>query len=365
MTEPADKGAGQGRGARGETPPARAVEPSRAFQVPEGVKHLPPEQIEALTRAFAAWRAAARGPRQALARQRVWLAYQLLRYAGAKPGDLLLLDLGRDLLPEQAVVLLGGQGRDGRRAPLPPELVAELRALAGEGGGGTGTLALDAGYLRRQFYARGREAGLPAELCNPRVLRTSRALELLRGGVPLTVVQALLGQGSADLTAALVEYDQAQQGRILHRHLEHERRLRTSARNLFAGRVDRVLAGKVLCQVEVITLGGHRVVATITRESLDNLGLSPGAPVCALVKAPWVLLALGEDPPPVSASNRLRGRLTRLVRDGQSVEARVDLADGVQVCALITQTSARDLGLTPGMAVWVFFKSSAVILTVD
>jgi len=358
-----ENGPGQPPGAANEAPPARAVEPSRAFQVPEGVKHLPPEQIETLTRAFAAWRAAARGPRQAQARQRVWLAYQLLRYAGAKPGDLQVLDLARDLDPDQAAVLLGGGGRDARRAPLPPELLAALQDLAREGG--AGGLALDAGYLRRQFYARGREAGLPAELCNPRVLRTSRALELLRGGVPLTVVQALLGQGSADLTAALVAYDEAQRGRILQRHLERERRLRTSARNLFAGRVDRVTAGQVLCQVEVITPGGHRIVATITRESLDHLGLTPGAPVCALVKAPWVLLALGEDPPPVSASNRLRGRLARLVRDGQLVEARVDLADGVQVCALITQTSARALGLTPGLAVWVLFKSSAVILTVD
>lgn len=342
---------------------ARAVEPSRAFQVPERVKHLAPEQIEALTRAFAAWRTAARGERQARGRRRVWLAYQLLRYAGAKPGDLQALDLERDLDLEQASVLLGGRGHDPRRAPLPPELLAELRDLAGEEG--RGFLALDAGYLRRQFYARGREAGLPLELCNPRVLRNSRALELLRGGVPLTVVQALLGQGSADLTAALVEYDQAQQGRILHRHLERERRLRTSARNLFAGRVDRVTAGPVLCSVEVITPGGQRIVATITRESLDNLGLTPGAPVCALVKAPWVLLAIGDDPPPVSASNRLRGRLRDLVSDGQAVEARVDLADGVQVCALITQASAQALGLKPGQEVWTFFKSSAVILTVD
>ncbi|MCA1989076.1 MAG: TOBE domain-containing protein [Desulfarculus sp.] len=41
------------------------------------------------------------------------------------------------------------------------------------------------------------------------------------------------------------------------------------------------------------------------------------------------------------------------------------MADGVQVCALITQASAQALGLKPGQEVWTFFKSSAVILTVD
>lgn len=363
MVKPGRQTQENGEGLSTGPPPPRAVEPSRAFQVPEGVKHLPPEQIEALTRSFAAWREKAKGQRQARGRRRVWLAYQLLRYAAAKPGDLQVLDLERDLDQEPASVLLGGRGHDLRRAPLPPDLLVELRDLGREEG--RGALALDAGYLRRQFYARGREAGLPLELCNPRVLRNSRALELLRGGVPLTVVQALLGQGSADLTAALVEYDQTQQERILHRHLECERRLKTSARNRFVGRVDRVVSGQVLCSVEVVTLGGHRIVATITRQSLDSLGLTPGAPVSALVKAPWVLLAVGDDPPSVSASNRLRGRLTHLVRDGHAVEARVELADGVQVCAMITKTSARALGLTPGLAVWVLFKSSAVILIVD
>lgn len=354
--------------AAAEPPAGRRLDPSRLFEVPAHVKHLEPEAVMALTEAFAAWRWAARGQRQAQARERVWLAYLLLRYTGARLGEVLGLDLAADLDPDQGRVRLGKAEGDLRWLPLAPEAVEawlDLAArLGGEGRSGGG-LDLDPGYVRRKFYERGAEAGLAPELCNPRVLRNSRALELLRGGVPLTVVQGMLGQGSANLTAALVSYDEDDRRRILDDHLARERRLKTSARNFFVCQVTRVQAGRIQCLVEMTTTGGHRLLAAITRESLANLGLKPGAPVCALVKAPWVLLAVGEDSPAVSASNRLRGRLIRLEREGVTVEAMVELADGVQVCALITRESLRDLALAVGMVLWVLFKSSAVILTVD
>lgn len=357
-----------GRQAPAEAPPAaRRLDPARLFEVPERVKHLEPEAITALGEAFAAWRGAARGRRQAQARQRVWLAYLLLRYTGARLGEVLALDLAADLDPAQGRVRLGGSGADQRSLPLPPEVVEtwlDLAAQLGKEPQAAG-LGLDPGYVRRKFQERGAEAGLAPELCNPRVLRNSRALELLRGGVPLTVVQGMLGQGSANLTAALVDYQEEDRRRILDDHLARERRKKTSARNFFSGRVARVEAGRIQCLVEMITSGGHRVLATITRESLTNLGIKPGAPVCALVKAPWVLLALGEAPPPVSASNRLRGRLVRIEREGVTVEAMVELDDGVQVCALITSESLKNLDLAVGRETWVLFKSSAVILTVD
>jgi len=352
-----------------DAPPAgRRMDPARLLRVPAHVKHLTPDAIAALAEAFAAWRRAARGRSQAQARERVWLAFLLLRYTGGRLGEVLALDLDADLDPAQGRVRLGRAGGDERWLPLPPEVVAAWRDLAGRLGGegrAGGGLGLDPGYVRRKFHERGAEAGLAPELCNPRALRNSRALELLRGGVPLTVVQAMLGQGSANLTAALVSFEEADRSRILDEHLARERRLKTSARNFFAGRVARVVAGRIQCLVEMVAEGGHRLTAVITRESLTNLGLRPGAPVCALVKAPWVLLALGDEPPAVGAANRLRGRLIRLEREGVMVEAMVELADGTQVCALITRESLRNLQLAVGMAVWVLFKSSAVILTLD
>jgi molybdate transport system regulatory protein len=55
--------------------------------------------------------------------------------------------------------------------------------------------------FRRMFYLRCGEAGITGEVNHPHILRHTRAIELLRGGVPVTVVQDLLGHASLTTTA--------------------------------------------------------------------------------------------------------------------------------------------------------------------
>lgn len=62
-----------------------------------------------------------------------------------------------------------------------------------------------------------------------------------------------------------------------------------SARNRFAGIVRTVQVDGLLAQVE-LEAGPFRVVAVITREAVEELGLEPGSPATALVKATSVLL---------------------------------------------------------------------------
>jgi molybdopterin-binding protein len=62
-----------------------------------------------------------------------------------------------------------------------------------------------------------------------------------------------------------------------------------SARNRFAGVVRTVQVDGLLAQVE-LEAGPFRVVAVITREAVEELGLEPGSPATALVKATSVLL---------------------------------------------------------------------------
>jgi molybdopterin-binding protein len=57
-----------------------------------------------------------------------------------------------------------------------------------------------------------------------------------------------------------------------------------SARNRFPGIVTRVVRDKVTAQVD-IAVGPHRIVAVITREAADELGLAPGVLARAVVKA--------------------------------------------------------------------------------
>ena len=62
-----------------------------------------------------------------------------------------------------------------------------------------------------------------------------------------------------------------------------------SARNRFPGVVRSVQVEGLLAQVE-LEAGPFRVVAVITREAVAELGLEPGSPATALVKATSVLL---------------------------------------------------------------------------
>ena len=63
-----------------------------------------------------------------------------------------------------------------------------------------------------------------------------------------------------------------------------------SARNRFRGIVRAVKIDGLLAQVELETTAPARVVAVITREAAEELGLSPGQDVTAVVKATSVLI---------------------------------------------------------------------------
>lgn len=62
-----------------------------------------------------------------------------------------------------------------------------------------------------------------------------------------------------------------------------------SARNRFPGVVREVKLEGLLAQVE-LEAGPFRVVSIVTREAVEQLGLKPGMPATALVKATSVLL---------------------------------------------------------------------------
>ncbi len=69
--------------------------------------------------------------------------------------------------------------------------------------------------------------------------------------------------------------------------------MKLSARNQLQGTVRSITRGGAVANVE-IDVNGQRLVASVTVEAVDDLGLSEGAPVTALVKASDVLLAVGD-----------------------------------------------------------------------
>jgi len=145
---------------------------------------------------------------------------------------------------------------------------------------------------------------------------------------------------------------------------EPESDMKTSARNQLSGRVSSVAPGAVNDEVELTLTAGQRIVAVVTRESTTHLGLAVGVEAFALVKASSVLVATDLGTARLSARNQLRGTVARLQPGAVNAEILIDVGGGQTVAAIITQESARSLGLAPGTAVIALFKASSVILGV-
>src|ERR1700741_2577717 len=62
-------------------------------------------------------------------------------------------------------------------------------------------------------------------------------------------------------------------------------KMKTSARNQFSGTVVALKRGAVNDEVALEIMGGQYIIATITRDSCDNLGLDVGVEAFALIKA--------------------------------------------------------------------------------
>lgn len=159
--------------------------------------------------------------------------------------------------------------------------------------------------------------------------------------------------------------------RPLERPLEPDWRLigrlgmHTSARNQFFGRITRVVRGAVNDEVALTLPGGETLVAIVTHESTENLGLVVGREAMALLKASWIILLREDDRPlRLSARNRLQGIVQRVTPGAVNTEVVLQLRGGNSLAAIVTNAAARDLELVTELPVTAIFKASSVILAV-
>ena len=138
--------------------------------------------------------------------------------------------------------------------------------------------------------------------------------------------------------------------------------MKTSARNHFAGPVTRVQRGSVNDEIEIEAAGGHKVVAIVTHESAESLGLNVGAQAFALVKASSIVVVTEAEGAHFSARNRLDGTVARIAAGAVNDEVVIDVADGVSIAAIITHASSEALGLAVGARATAIFKASSVIV---
>jgi len=183
------------------------------------------------------------------------------------------------------------------------------------------------------------------------------------------------GGGGAQLTAAgerllsLYRRVQALQAQLLQAidddddlQLLGRLMLRTSARNQLSGRVRDIRAHGHNDLIDIELPGGLSLLAQITHDSTENLQLSAGSSVVALIKAGWLEL----QPATQAADgerNALEGHIEQILpaSDGPS-DVRIGLGNGQTLCALIEPERLLALGLGIGDAVRAQFAASQVLL---
>ncbi|WP_433705343.1 TOBE domain-containing protein [Paraburkholderia sacchari] len=219
-----------------------------------------------------------------------------------------------------------------------------VRATGGKGGGGT-TLTPRAQRLISTFSAIEREHRHFLE-------RAAVAVRALGGEAH--------GEADAD-TAGSLGNDLAVLGRFA---------LRTSARNQLYGTITALARGAVNDEVSIALPGGQQLVAVVTRESAEALGLAVGGAVVALVKASSVVLVAGgahsssDYAARLSARNRLSGVVSGVRRGEVNAEVALELPGGTVIAAVVTDASVDALGLEAGASATAVFKASSVLLGV-
>ncbi len=143
--------------------------------------------------------------------------------------------------------------------------------------------------------------------------------------------------------------------------------MKTSARNQLFGEVASIKHGAVNDEVTLALPGGQTIVAVVTHESTEALGLAVGGQACALVKASWVILATEDDGAPLrlSTRNQLRGVVSDVKRGAVNSEVLLALDGGVTLAAIVTNESIDALALVKGVKALAAFKASSVILAVN
>ena len=167
----------------------------------------------------------------------------------------------------------------------------------------------------------------------------------------------------SELDAAFAKLDDNLAGRSA-RDLFWSLGMKTSARNALRGVVTAVTPGAVNTEVILALSEGVEIVAVLTRASVDELDLRPGAAAVALIQSGSVVLALGERLR-TSARNQIPGVVARREDGAVNSEIAVDIGGAKTLTATVTLESARALDLKPGDPVTALIKAPHVILAVE
>ncbi len=133
-----------------------------------------------------------------------------------------------------------------------------------------------------------------------------------------------------------------------------------SARNQFQGTITEVKEGAVNGIVKLNIGGGNHISATISMDSIKELGLAAGKEVTAIVKATEVMMADGKLN--ISARNQLTGTVSAIEEGAVNAIVKLDVAEGVAISSTISMEAVKELGLAVGKEATAIIKATSVMI---
>lgn len=136
--------------------------------------------------------------------------------------------------------------------------------------------------------------------------------------------------------------------------------MKLSARNKFIGKVTDVTRGAVNGIVKIELSNGQHITSSITLEAIDDLDITVGKEVTAIIKSTSVLIGRGQLT--LSARNKLSGTIIDINRGAVNAIVKVELPSKVVITSSITLEAVDELDLTVGTEVTAVVKASEVLI---
>jgi molybdate transport system regulatory protein len=344
----------------------------RIVSIPDQDQCLDTTQLDQMEHSFREWADSSQRADICFSRRRILIIFLLIRYTGAKLNEILALNPLEDIDWVRHALFFRdtniGMESHSRQVQISEALSNEIRDTLADPAFqelSSDMLAVDPGFLRRKFYERAQACGFPKRLGGPEMIRRARAVELMQANMPLPAVQMMLGHSTPNLTSSYVSFSKDDIHQVTKFFMEKESARKTSARNIFFGKITAIRRGDVQAKIELTTIAGEPVASVITIDSLERLGIKKGSLVTAEVKAPWVVLQKRREKPECTAENMFRGIVEKINRGKVVTEYVVRIKDGTEICSVVATKSGRRPDLRANDQVWAMFNSFSVVLHVD
>ncbi|MFT7880238.1 MAG: TOBE domain-containing protein [Sulfurimonas sp.] len=137
--------------------------------------------------------------------------------------------------------------------------------------------------------------------------------------------------------------------------------MQISARNRIKATVVSMAEGMVNEKLTLLTSRGAELSSVITSESAKEMSMEEGDTVTVLFKASHVMLS-STKVDGISARNQLAGTIDNVIKGIVNTEVTLVTETGESIVSIITNESAKELGVVPGQKAVAIIKSTDMMI---